>query len=517
MNRPRAAARRDHTGIEDRLGRHWPVWVFGLFLYGMIGLFLLTKVRIPTPLHLLVMVMALTVLSVTAIRLEWSILALALILFFARPGISLGAGSAFHVSGFEFALLGVTLAYVLRYLVDKDFAAKGPPIRRTIMDWPLLTFAMLVTFSSLASFSLNEDNAVARAMTASSMKTQLLFVLWFYLLSTLLRTPSDLRRFVVFFGIAGLIVSGTGLAQRLMGGGAAITAGTVGENLEAGAGGRLHGGWLGLDHPNMFAALLVMSMPIWFFMVSHLRHGIRRLFAEFAVVIGFLGLLFTYSRSAWLGSAAGLGLLGLMDRASLKRLVIFSIVFVIAAQGLALFMTNMNLVDVVVGRIEEFQSSDFSARPSIYRSAFVLIREHPWTGVGLSTFWFHAPPIGLGFVPKHAHNVFLNYAAEAGIPAALVLVTIFGMAMVLSVRSVRRVGRLPGYGFLALGICAALIGLLAQMMAVQIFRQSLLGYGIYALLAIIVALDRMIREGQFDDIREQTAPESGEGGVWISS
>jgi O-antigen ligase len=288
-------------------------------------------------------------------------------------------------------------------------------------------------------------------------------------------------------------------------------------DMQGGAGGRVAGGWLGLGHPNMFAALLLMTMPLWFFAVSHLKHGIRRITAEVAVINGFLGLLFTYSRSAWVGSMLGIGLAGLFDRKSLRRILLFGIVFFVVAQTVMLFTIDMNLIDVVVNRIQELETSTFSSRPLIYASAIKLIKTHPWLGVGLGAFRQHAPAVALGWVPSHSHNVYLAYASEAGIPAALAFVILVIRILVMAIRNLRAIGRLPGYGFIALGSCAAFVALIVQSMAVQIFHMRILGFGFYALAAIIVTLDRMIREGQFDETGTSESGTCATRSVWIES
>ena len=70
-------------------------------------------------------------------------------------------------------------------------------------------------------------------------------------------------------------------------------------------------------------------------------------------------------------------------------------------------------------------------------------------------------------------------------------------------------------GLIALGVTGALLGMYAQMMVVQIFYHHILGYGFYALIAMVVATDRMIREGQFDELEKVDAVERSKGSAWI--
>ena len=501
---------------EDQMRRQWLVWVLALALYGFAGLLLLTRVRIPTVLHLLVLVMAAAVFLITLMRVEWGILALAVIFPFARPGITIGNPKAFQISGFNFAIAGVTVVYVLRYVMDVRFASLGPFVRRTRIDRNFLGFALLIILSSL--WSLNLNTAPRTILTTMVfLKEHILYFIWFYLLITLLRKPEDLRQFAMFFAVAGLMASIVGMATRFTGGAMAITAGTVGENLGAGAGGRMRGGWLGLGHPNMFAAMLLMTMPLWFFVVNHLKHGIRRLMAEAAVINGFLGILFTYSRSAWIGTTLGIGLVGLADRKSLRRIVMFVIVFSIIAQTVVVLTTDMNLAEVVVNRVLQLEGSTFSGRPDIYASVIRVIKAHPFMGVGMGAIPAHAPPTPMGWVPANAHNVYLAYAAEAGLPAAILFVILFARILLMSVGNVRAVGQVPGYGFIALGSCGALLGLAAQTMFVHIFTHRILGFGFYAVAAIVVVLNRMIREGLFDGIESAEPGARSARGAWIGS
>lgn len=495
------------------MGKQWPVWVLALFVYAMAGFVIMTRIRIPTGLHLIVFIMAATVLSVTSIRIEWGALALALILPFARPGISVGSLRLFQISGFNFALVGVWMAYVLRYLADTVFAQRGPFIQRTLLDKTLIPLGLIVIISSLWSLNLN-SNLFIRTMTALYTKELIMYLLWFYLIVALIRTPEDLRRFVIAFAIGGLASSTFGVIDRVVGGATEVTQGMMEEELAAGAGGRMRGGWLGVPHPNMFAAILLMTVPFWFFAVGHIRGAVRKFIAEAAVVTGFMGFLYTYSRSAWSGAVVGLGLVGLADRKALARIVVFVLIFAIVAQTVMLFTYNMNVIDVVSSRFEQLEKSDYSGRPAIYRANFAVIRKYPLLGVGMGAFRAHAPADAGGWAPTNTHNAYLSFAAESGVGAGLAFALAMFILIRTAFRNLRSGGRTPGYGFIALGSCGALLGLSAQMLVVNIFQHRLVGYAFYALAAVIVVFDRMVKEGAFDAAGVRAA-EPGRRSIWI--
>ena len=103
------------------------------------------------------------------------------------------------------------------------------------------------------------------------------------------------------------------------------------------------------------------------------------------------------------------------------------------------------------------------------------------------------------------------------IPAAVAFTILLIRVLAMSVRNLRAIGRLRGYGFIALGSSAGLIALTVQTMAVQIFHHRILGFGFYALAAIVVALDRMIREGQFEGLSSAEPGARSRVSPWIES
>jgi O-antigen ligase len=79
-----------------------------------------------------------------------------------------------------------------------------------------------------------------------------------------------------------------------------------------------------------------------------------------------------------------------------------------------------------------------NSRVAIWRYAWSLAQQKPWTGWGLQTFsqlyQAHAQ-IYLG----HAHNLLLMLSAEVGIPTTLIFITLVGSIMFRSVRDFMKV------------------------------------------------------------------------------
>jgi hypothetical protein len=98
----------------------------------------------------------------------------------------------------------------------------------------------------------------------------------------------------------------------------------------------------------------------------------------------------------------------------------------------------------LVGRFAE--KDPWRYRREIAASTLHLIADHPWRGYGLGTYAYVYPAYAtfdIGAVVEHAHNQWLEWASEGGIPLALVWLM---LALGMSVRAVRSVW---GIGILA--------------------------------------------------------------------
>ena len=113
-------------------------------------------------------------------------------------------------------------------------------------------------------------------------------------------------------------------------------------------------------------------------------------------------------------------------------------------------------------------------RREMAASTVAMIAEHPWQGFGLGTYAQVYPAYAtfdLGAVVEHAHNHWLEWAAEGGIPLALVWLALALGVSVPAVRSVWGIGivaaflhALVDYPFARFGLTAwnfALMGALS--------------------------------------------------------
>ncbi len=500
---------------EDYLGRSWPLWVVGVLIYAAFGYILLTRIRLPSPLHLIAFTMAAAILIVTLIDVEFAVAGLAMMIPFARPGFTIPVfgGEPFHFSGLNIAVVGVWLVFLFRYMTDADVASKGPLLRRTRLDPVLITFILIAMIATLHGLNLNAGSPSYQTANLVYMKEQVMYLVWFYLIVTILRTPEDVRRFAVFFAISGILVAMIGLQARISGALEQVSPYITEAEMEGGvAGGRTagvgKGGWFGLGHPNLYAAFLLMTLPLWFFGVEHLKRRFVKLLGNVAVLFGFVALLYTYARSGWGGMILGMGFLGLRDRSIFKRLTLFIVGFVVIAQLLTQAFVGVSVVDIVMMRFRQLEESGLSARPEIFAGAINLAKEHPLLGVGLGAFRNHAVTTKLTYRVQHGHNVILTYAGELGLPCAVAFVAMLGMVLGMAWWNLRA-RHVPGYGFVAQGSFAGMVAIVLLIQFDYIFFDRVVGFAFYGLIGIVVAFNRVLREGMLPGLTERAEGASG--------
>ena len=199
------------------------------------------------------------------------------------------------------------------------------------------------------------------------------------------------------------------------------------------------------------------------------REAVIRLLLLATCVLLVAALVLSWSRGAWLGALAAVAVMS----ALLPRRTWLGVGAVALAIAVLL---SANAIGLLPGAIRA-RLTDFTQQAQVYdvrgvgindanyavlerlahwQAAGEMIRYHPWTGVGFSNYepvysqyalmnW----PIALG----HAHNYYLNVAAELGVPGLVFYALLWGAIFWQTARALRR-----GSGWergLALGLLGA--------------------------------------------------------------
>ena len=232
----------------------------------------------------------------------------------------------------------------------------------------------------------------------------------------------------------------------------------------------------GFEQPNPFGGYMGMVWPLAAALAAGLwrahqidRHKLLSAACAFVALLSAGALLASYSRGAWLGAgaAAAILLLGALRPASARPtllLVVLTAALLLAGRGLwpqwVVARVSSITQDIsganVRGVVPTTANFAVVERLAHWQAAAEMAAAHPWLGVGLGNYaaaydryrlarW----PLALG----HAHNFYLNLAAETGLPGLLIFVALLLAAALQALRVLR-----TAHGWhraLALGLLAA--------------------------------------------------------------
>ncbi len=208
--------------------------------------------------------------------------------------------------------------------------------------------------------------------------------------------------------------------------------------------GRLQGAF---DHPNQLGALAAMAAPVAAGFLFGGRTRRTRTLAGVALGLILAALALSLARGAWLGAGAAALFMLITLREARRTLLLIGLPVVLVFVGLWSYFPKNESVQVVTQRAEAFTTlSPYDDRDSIWREARREIQEDPWTGQGPGNFIISSARAGSEastVAAFHAHNLFLNWAAESGLPAAAIIL-LFAFALVNAGRVASRLSLARG-------------------------------------------------------------------------
>lgn len=214
---------------------------------------------------------------------------------------------------------------------------------------------------------------------------------------------------------------------------------------------------------NHFSGLLEMILPLSLMLSLYYAQKLRRhprprsrgeflsglgrpdllkcLLLLLASIVIFLGIVFSFSRMGLISAIASLALLALIVWSSRRRNP-QPAWFILLLLSCGVAGTAWLGAGPVVRHFQALSRDDSIERGSEGRRALwadtvQLIRSRPWTGSGLGCFeiaFTRFQSVELDYTLDHAHNDYLEFAAELGIPAATLL---FAMLYWIAARSLQ--------------------------------------------------------------------------------
>jgi len=424
------------------------------------------------------------VVGLTLIRPHYGLYVLALAVpfgslrEFAVGPISIGGAEAVGVL--------VAGAWILRVLALRE------PIRwRAPLTWTLVAFLFVGLVSTLGALSL-----------AHSLKELLR---WGELLVIFLAAGNLLRGRRIYVA-AGLVLLGAAL-EGLLGlyqffrqagpegfvllGRFMRAYGTFGQP-------NPYAGYLGLVFP--LALALVLSAPsAWREAIASRRWRVAAwvgVAAAGALALG--GLIASWSRGAWIGLAAGTATVILLRgrRWAAALLIVGVLAMALLGAGAAANVLPPAVMErfADVGayfrpfdvRTVEVTDANWAIveRMAHWQAGWAMFSDRPWLGVGFGNYEAVYPAYAIGIWRDplgHAHNYYINVAAEAGLVGLAAYLAVLVAALAQTGRSARRTSGL------ARAVCIGALGMLVHL-CVHNVVDNLYVHGVNMLVGMILGL-----------------------------
>jgi len=190
--------------------------------------------------------------------------------------------------------------------------------------------------------------------------------------------------------------------------------------------------WMTFSEVMMIVFLVLLS---YLFFPGSAREPGRRVWKACAAVLA-AALLLSFTRGVWLGALAGGGYLVW----HWKRRWLLAV----PAAVLVVFLVAPGAARQRLASIADPEAN--SARLIMWRTGWNMIQHSPVTGLGLERVGARFDEfLPAGVAPEalppafygHLHNVYVHYAAERGVPAALALLWLLGKILYDHVRGLR--------------------------------------------------------------------------------
>ncbi|MHB1317074.1 MAG: O-antigen ligase family protein [Anaerolineae bacterium] len=210
--------------------------------------------------------------------------------------------------------------------------------------------------------------------------------------------------------------------------------------------------------PNNLALYLERLLPLGASVASEPGPRRRRWAYAAGAAILLVVIILTFSRGAWLlGVPAGLLVVGLLKGKRARRYTLMALA-VLAACLVPLMQTER------FASLLDLQGGTSFLRLRLWEASWAMVKDHPWTGVGLDNFLYYygdyiLPGAEVERWLSHPHNIVLDLLVRTGLPGLLLFLS---AVLAVAVPAVRR-WRVQASESRA--ILAGLLGGLAAMMA----------------------------------------------------
>lgn len=256
------------------------------------------------------------------------------------------------------------------------------------------------------------------------------------------------------------------------------------------------------EQPNPYAGYLGLIAPLALSLALGSWRGSGRGLGEFFIYSASLGVIvvamaMSWSRGGWLGFAAAAAAVSAVR----SRRAAAAFAALMAVVALVLILGSFQLLpEVLTQRFTDFlpylrpfdvrdvevTDANFAVveRMAHWQAGWQMWAEHPWRGVGIGNY---EPIYPAYFIPPwkeplgHAHNYYLNVAAEAGLVGLLAYLILWGTAFWQTKQAIRQTSGWEK------AVAVGVLGVLVHL-SVHNFFDNLFVHNMYAHVAVLLAL-----------------------------
>lgn len=248
-----------------------------------------------------------------------------------------------------------------------------------------------------------------------------------------------------------------------------------------------------MQNPNNLAGFLVLVIPLVMAVFFYKEHWFHKLIAIVATAILVLCLVFTYSRTAYVGFVVSALMFIIFVEARLLLLTPFAVGGLLVWMPESLRSRLDSLINSSVGYLTDVESiKDTSAeyRTYIWNGAAKLFHDFKWFGVGLDNNVFklvYGFYMDTGVLAVHAHSLFFEMILELGIFGFIILI-FFIFKVALNSYQMTLTSQSKFNKLFTIGCIAGIVGLLIVGIAEHSWYYHKEFYSFFVLMGLLMAV-----------------------------
>ena len=238
-----------------------------------------------------------------------------------------------------------------------------------------------------------------------------------FLAEELLEDPDKYKTFLWVFSIVAMISATVAIQQ-----------GSIGEDIDT----SIRTGGLS-EGANSAGRYFVVAMIFFVYLRTIEKKPILRTLSGIGIIITFLGVFFTVSRTSIVLLFTVIGLIILLNP---QKKLNFSLIIVFMLAILTLTMLSESVFKIIASIIPSIsQGTDtIGLRYKLWDAGFRMWLDHPITGVGIGRFPYELPYYARGIPPHYlhlvAHSTYVQLLSETGIVGLALWLSMAGVSLV---------------------------------------------------------------------------------------